>query len=233
LFHGPGLRQRTYLAELGAGERIRTAGLPFTRSVFTRCTGTNCTNGTGNRTDGIRCAGIILRVVPRTIPRRRRQKCMAITERSGQKPPQRRDLPWSDRTVDQDSQSGLCTAESGRTWNQGGTLRAPGHARTELRPCGPTRHGGPTAPEAVGRLPHCQPGSQFAWVAGPRVVRRFANSWTISLGIGQIAARRSPRPRLPVPHRRCLYRSSRPQGPATGLGRSPPATGGPARGPGS
>jgi hypothetical protein len=31
------------------------------------------------------------------------QESMAVTERSGQKPPQRhRDLPWSDRTVNQD-----------------------------------------------------------------------------------------------------------------------------------
>jgi hypothetical protein len=49
------------------------------------------------------------------------QEFMAVTERSRQTPPQRRrDLPCSDRTVDQDSRSGRCTAESGRTWNQGG-----------------------------------------------------------------------------------------------------------------
>ncbi len=32
-----------------------------------------------------------------------------------------------------------------------------------------------TVPEAVGRLHHCLPGSQSAWVVGPRLIRRFAN----------------------------------------------------------
>jgi hypothetical protein len=54
------------------------------------------------------------------------QESMAVTERSGQKPPQRRhDLPWSDRTVDQIVCLVRCAAESGRTWNRVGGGVAP------------------------------------------------------------------------------------------------------------
>ena len=55
--------------DLGAGERDRAADLPFTRSVLIGCIRASCTDGTGDRTDSTDCAGIILRVVPRTVPR--------------------------------------------------------------------------------------------------------------------------------------------------------------------
>jgi hypothetical protein len=57
------------------------------------------------------------------------QKSTAVTERSGQKPPQRRrDLSWSEITVDQDSRSGRCTAESADLDQGGiaGPASAPG-----------------------------------------------------------------------------------------------------------
>jgi hypothetical protein len=72
------------------------------------------------------------------------QESMVVTECSGQKPPQRRrDLPWSDRTVDQvdqDIRSGRCTAELSRTWNQGD---GASHRRTRAgrAALGPTRRG--------------------------------------------------------------------------------------------
>ena len=62
-------KSRSNVRPLGAGERVRTADLPFTRSVLTGCTRASCTDGTGNRTEGSRCAGIVLRVVPRNVPR--------------------------------------------------------------------------------------------------------------------------------------------------------------------
>src|SRR2546423_652867 len=60
-------------SDLGAGERIRTADLPFTRSTAPCNERASCTDGASHRTDGIRCAGIIRRVVPRTVPRGRRE----------------------------------------------------------------------------------------------------------------------------------------------------------------
>ena len=45
------------------------------------------------------------------------QESMAATERSGQKPPQRRrDLSWSNKTVDQEIRPDPCGAELSRTW---------------------------------------------------------------------------------------------------------------------
>jgi hypothetical protein len=70
----PGSDEVEITSELGAGERIRTADLPFTRSVLTGSARASCTDDTGNRTDGTSCAGIILRVVPRTVPRERRAR---------------------------------------------------------------------------------------------------------------------------------------------------------------
>jgi hypothetical protein len=76
--------------------------LPFTSSTAVCTERASCTDGTGHRIDDSCCAGIILRIVPRTVPRGRRAKVHAVTGRSGQKPPQRRrDCPWSDSTVDQ------------------------------------------------------------------------------------------------------------------------------------
>ena len=54
---------------LGAGERIRTADLPFTRSTAICNMHASCTDGTGYRTDGARRAGIIWSAGPRTGPR--------------------------------------------------------------------------------------------------------------------------------------------------------------------
>jgi len=68
----------------------------FTRSVLTDCARASCTDDTGNRTDCTSCAGIILRVVPRTVPRERRaaagQQPMAITQRSVNSPQQLEDM---------------------------------------------------------------------------------------------------------------------------------------------
>ena len=50
--------------DLGAGERLRTANLPFTSSAASRAERANCTDGTDNCADGTRCAGIIPCVVP-------------------------------------------------------------------------------------------------------------------------------------------------------------------------
>ena len=63
------MRLNTFL--LGAGERVRTAGLPFTRSTATCIERSSCTDNTDHRTDGTRCAGIIPHAVPRTVPRPR------------------------------------------------------------------------------------------------------------------------------------------------------------------
>jgi hypothetical protein len=65
-------------------------GQPRTRSPAPCTERASCTNGTGHRTDGSDCAGIIRRVVPRTVPQGRRENGpMAVTERSDQNPPQR------------------------------------------------------------------------------------------------------------------------------------------------
>ena len=72
--HGSGLDGRKPLSDLGAGERDRTADLPFTRSTAPCTERTSCTDGTDNRTDSASCAGAIQRVVPRTVPRERRAK---------------------------------------------------------------------------------------------------------------------------------------------------------------
>jgi hypothetical protein len=75
------------------------------------------------------------------------QKSMAVTECSGQTPQRRRNLPWSGRTVEQDSRTGRCTAELGRTWIKAAPLRsaalAPG-----CGPGGPTRRGAPGSERA-------------------------------------------------------------------------------------
>ena len=70
---------------VGAGERDRIADLPFTRSTALCTVRASCADDKGNRTDGISCAGIILRVVPRTVHADGRQEPTAVTERSGQK----------------------------------------------------------------------------------------------------------------------------------------------------
>ena len=63
-------RQRVCtLSDLGAGERVRTAGLPFTRSTAPCTVRASCTNSTRHRTDSTRCAGIIQSAVPRAVPR--------------------------------------------------------------------------------------------------------------------------------------------------------------------
>jgi hypothetical protein len=51
--------------------------------VLTGRTRASCTDGTVHCTNGTHRAGIIRRVVPRTVPRGRRAKSMAVTERSG------------------------------------------------------------------------------------------------------------------------------------------------------
>ena len=58
------------VSDLGAGERIRTADLPLTRSMALCTVRTTCTDDTGYRTNGTHCTGIIRRAVPRTVPRR-------------------------------------------------------------------------------------------------------------------------------------------------------------------
>jgi hypothetical protein len=65
------------LPDLGAGERIRTAGLPFTRRTATCTERASCTDDTGNRTDGTHRAGIVRCAGPRTGPRPR-PSCPAI-----------------------------------------------------------------------------------------------------------------------------------------------------------
>ena len=59
------------IPSLGAGERIRTTDVPFTRSTALRAVCASCTDDTDQRIDGSRCAGIISRAVPRTVPRQR------------------------------------------------------------------------------------------------------------------------------------------------------------------
>ena len=59
-------------AELGAGERIRTADLPFTRSTASCNMRATCADDTDHRTDGTHHAGIIWRAGPRTGPQPRR-----------------------------------------------------------------------------------------------------------------------------------------------------------------
>jgi hypothetical protein len=59
-------------AELGAGERIRTADLPFTRSTASCNMRATCADDTDHRTDGTHHAGIIWRAGRRTGPQPRR-----------------------------------------------------------------------------------------------------------------------------------------------------------------
>jgi len=56
----------------GAGERDRTADLPFTRSTASCAKSPDCTDGMGYCTDDTRRAGIVRQDVPRTVPRGRR-----------------------------------------------------------------------------------------------------------------------------------------------------------------
>ena len=51
-FHGLGAGEAKTLAELGAGERIRTAGLPFTSSLAQNSGRTTCTAATDLCSDG-------------------------------------------------------------------------------------------------------------------------------------------------------------------------------------
>ena len=64
---------------------IRQTEQDFTRSVLPGQTRTSCTDSAGYRTDGTRCAGIIQRVVPRTVPRERAGNgSVVVTECSDQ-----------------------------------------------------------------------------------------------------------------------------------------------------
>jgi hypothetical protein len=58
-------------SDLGAGERDRTADLPFTRRPAPRTVRASCTDGTRHRTDSTRCTGNIHSIVPRNVPRGR------------------------------------------------------------------------------------------------------------------------------------------------------------------
>jgi hypothetical protein len=53
---------------LGAGERDRTADLPFTRRMASGSTRASCTVSSVDRTDGTRCAGTSQKTVPRNVP---------------------------------------------------------------------------------------------------------------------------------------------------------------------
>jgi hypothetical protein len=61
-FHGWDAGGPKTLAELGAGERVRTAGLPFTRSTAPCTECSTCTDDTDHCTHGTHHAGIIWRV---------------------------------------------------------------------------------------------------------------------------------------------------------------------------
>jgi hypothetical protein len=54
-----------------ADQHVGTADLPFTRSTASCNIRATCTDDTDHCTDSTRCAGIIRRVVPRTVPRRK------------------------------------------------------------------------------------------------------------------------------------------------------------------
>jgi hypothetical protein len=60
----------------------------------------------------------------------------------------------------------------------------PTRVRPGLETSDQTTCHGVTALEAVGGPPHCLPGSRSVWVPGARLVRRFSNVGTISLGTG-------------------------------------------------
>jgi len=74
----PGASRAETPSYLGAGERDRTADLPFTRSTAPCAVRASCTDGDGHRTDSTRCAGIIRRAVPRTVPRPRALLTVAL-----------------------------------------------------------------------------------------------------------------------------------------------------------
>jgi len=82
---------------LGTGERVRTAGLPFTRSTVPCCTCAACTYSTGYRADGTCCAGIIRRAGPRTGPRRIRRPVTECNIAAGSPGvlPRARSAAWS------------------------------------------------------------------------------------------------------------------------------------------
>jgi len=69
-------------SDLGAGERDRTADLPFTRSTASCSERPICTDGAGYCTDCISCAETIRFAVPRTVPRGDEHAPKAVTKRS-------------------------------------------------------------------------------------------------------------------------------------------------------
>jgi hypothetical protein len=65
----PGASRAETPSDLGAGERDRTADLPFTRSPALCTDRASCTDDTDHRTDSTHHAGIIRSAGPRTGPR--------------------------------------------------------------------------------------------------------------------------------------------------------------------
>jgi hypothetical protein len=66
------------VADPGAGERIRTAGLPFTRSPALCSERSTCTDDTDHCTEDTHHAGISWRVGPRTGPRPKARPCLWV-----------------------------------------------------------------------------------------------------------------------------------------------------------
>ena len=115
----------------------------------------SCTDGTGNRTNATSCAGIILRVVPRTVPRGRQPKPAAVTERMGrprcsgaatEHSPTRQSVSTSIRAIDQvaalpnravlDQRAPLRGARSGAPRARAPALTAPLGAPAPTQPSG-------------------------------------------------------------------------------------------------
>jgi hypothetical protein len=99
-FHEPRHNEGAHPPDLGAGERDRTADLPFTRSTATCSVRASCTNAPRHRTDSTRCAGLSRAPFHETFHAEGRQWSMTATERSDRNPSQRHLnlTTWSNRT---------------------------------------------------------------------------------------------------------------------------------------
>jgi hypothetical protein len=132
------------------------------------CTeGASCTDGTGHRTEGSHCAGIIRRVVPRTVHADGGNGPLTTAERTERQPPQRRGnltLCWTGQS-NRSSRIDRSIAESSRSLDQGGAagpasaagfaLGGPPAARRAAYRAGPADQSGSLCPPvtACGRLP--------------------------------------------------------------------------------
>lgn len=130
--------------------------LPFTRSVLTDCARASCTMTQAIALTAPAALGLFCASYHEPFHAHRGQESMAVTERSRQKPPQRRcDLPWPDRTVNHAvsimplhcrikpylDQGGAASGTAGRRQRSASALEGPAGARRP-QPQPATNHAG-------------------------------------------------------------------------------------------